>query len=275
VVLVAAGVAYGLGVWSAHRHGHRWPLRRTAAFYLLGLGSFAVICFGFLGAYSEELRWAFTTRIALLLFVVPSLVSLGTPATLARLALVGRGQQRLDAFLSSRFMRFVGNAVFEPLFTLAVFLLFLTPLSGLLRLSPLGQDLVSVVVPLVGMLMVIPIMENTRRNTGLFLTFEFILAFVALVFDAIPGILIRLNDMILDHAPAAVGVLPPWFPSPIRDQQLSGDLLWFFAEVADIPVLIILFVRWSRTDKREAKSLDDLSDEEMEALTREHLNRRG
>jgi hypothetical protein len=38
-----------------------------------------------------------------------------------------------------------------------------------------------------------------------------------------------------------------------------------------VPVLIILFVRWIRTDKREAKAMDDLSDEEMDALTQQHL----
>jgi cytochrome c oxidase assembly factor CtaG len=70
------------------------------------------------------------------------------------------------------------------------------------------------------------------------------------------------------------GPHPEWWPSPLRDQQLSGDLLWFIAELADVPVLIILFIRWSRVDKREAKSFDDLTDEEMDALTQEHLRQR-
>ena len=48
----------------------------------------------------------------------------------------------------------------------------------------------------------------------------------------------------------------PWFPSQLRDQQLSGDLLWFIAEVSDIPVLIFLFIRWNRTDRTEAKAID-------------------
>ncbi|MCU1421320.1 MAG: cytochrome oxidase assembly protein, partial [Microbacteriaceae bacterium] len=40
------------------------------------------------------------------------------------------------------------------------------------------------------------------------------------------------------------------------------------------PILILLFIRWTRVDRKEARSLDDLSDEEMDALTREHLRRR-
>lgn len=63
-------------------------------------------------------------------------------------------------------------------------------------------------------------------------------------------------------------------PSPLRDQQLSGDLLWFIAEIADIPVLVLLFVRWARVDRGEARGFDQLSDEEMAELTRQHLRGR-
>ena len=240
----------------------------------MGLGSYAWVSFGFLGAYSVELRWAYTTRIALLLFGVPWLVSMGKPIALAEAALTGRPLELMHRFFASGFMRFIGNAVFEPLFTLAVFLVFLNPVSAVLRLNPISQDLTSVLIPLVGMLMVIPIMEDTRKHIGVFVTFEFMIAFAALVFDAIPGILLRLNGAVLDHLPSAAGNLPGWFPHALRDQHLSGDFLWFLAEVADIPVLIILFVRWARIDRSEAKKIDELSDEEMERLTQEHLHGR-
>jgi cytochrome c oxidase assembly factor CtaG len=69
--------------------------------------------------------------------------------------------------------------------------------------------------------------------------------------------------------------LPGWWPNPLHDQHLAGDLLWFIAEIADVPILILLFVRWSRLDRRDAKKMDALSDDEMDALTREHLDRRG
>jgi hypothetical protein len=36
-----------------------------------------------------------------------------------------------------------------------------------------------------------------------------------------------------------------------------------------------MFVRFSRSDKHEAKSFDDLSDEEIEALNRAHLGQGG
>jgi putative membrane protein len=243
-------------------------------FYVLGLGPDGVVNFGFLGVHSTELRWAYTTRLALLLFGVPWLLSLGKPVALAQAALSGRALSLLHRFLESWFMRVIGNAVVEPLLTVAVFLLFITPFSAVLRLNPLAQEITSLLLPILGLLMVLPIAEHTRKHSGFAITFEFMLAFAALPLDALPGILLRLNGTVLDKAAPLIGSFPSWFPSALHDQHLSGDWLWFLGELADIPVIIILFVRWSRHDRGEANQLDALSDEEMDALNQAHLNRR-
>ncbi|CAN5259965.1 hypothetical protein BH11ACT4_BH11ACT4_13650 [soil metagenome] len=271
VAILAAAGLYAWGLVRLRGRGIRWPLRRALAFYGLGLGSYAWVSFGFLGAYSTDLRWAFTTRVALLLLVVPALVALGRPLVLARAAMSERGVLRLDGFLRSRPLRIMGNAVFEPLFSLALFLAFLTPLAGLVRTNPDAQWVISLVIPVIGLLTILPIFENTARHTSFFVMVEFVLAFAAFLFDSIPGIVLRLSESVLDGIPAPIGMTAAWFPGPLRDQQLSGDLLWFLAELLDIPILIVLIIRWNRIDRREAKSLDDLSDEEMAVLTREHL----
>ncbi|MFB2555306.1 cytochrome c oxidase assembly protein [Herbiconiux liangxiaofengii] len=249
----------------------RWPRRRVVGFLVLGLGSFAVIEFGFLGVYSGELRFAFSTRIALLLLVVPALLATGRPAELAAHTLRGRARALLEAAATSRLARLTGNAVFGTVLALAVFCCFLTPLAGWARTTPAVSDALDVLVPALGAAVVIPLAGGAAVS-GLFLAAEFMLAFAELVLDAIPGIVLRLSDTVLDGVTSVVGG-PAWFPSPLRDQQLSGDLLWFIAELADIPVLVFLFIRWSRHDRREARSLDDLSDADMAALTAAHLGR--
>ncbi|WP_188674221.1 cytochrome c oxidase assembly protein [Subtercola lobariae] len=259
------------GILAIRHRGEHWRLKPTAGFYLLGLGSYAFIEFGFLGAYSEELRFAFTTRIALLLFAVPALLATGKPVELARTALSGAPLRALNRFLDSKLIGIMGNAVFGPVFALAAFSVFLTPIAGTLRESPGAQGAISIIVPVVGLIMVLPLTELVVVRTSLFIVAEFMLAFVELVIDAIPGILLRLNDNILDHAAPITAAVPGWFPNALRDQQLSGDLLWFIAEVADIPILILLFIRWSQHDRKEAKEIDELSDEEMDALTQAHL----
>jgi putative membrane protein len=275
VVALVLAILYGVGVVVVRRKGERWSGWLVAAFYLLGIGSFIAVDFGFLGRYSHDLRWAFSTRTALLLFVTPALLALGRPVTLARRALGPRGVDRIDRFMAARVIKFLGNAVVEPFVTVLIFAVFLTPIAGALRLSPFGQAGVTILIPAIGLLLVLPLIEYSSHRSAFFVTVEFLLAFVALIIDAIPGIVIRLSGSVLDGLGTVAGAHPAWYPNPLRDQQLSGDLLWFIAEAADVPVLIILFIRWIRVDRKEAKSYDDLSDEEMDALTQEHLRQRG
>lgn len=269
-ILVALAL-YITGLVTAARRGIHWPPLRTLAFVILGLGSFGVIQFGFLGTYSHDLRFAFTTRIALLLFVVPGLVALGKPVDLARAALTGPRLDLLEAFFRSKFMKVVGSAIFSPLFALVAFCIFLTPLAFGLRASGAAETVTTLFVPLIGLLMILPVFDSSLNHTSFYITVEFMLAFVELILDAIPAIVLRITPHVLDQGHSIATTILPWFPSQIRDQQLSGDLLWLIAEVADIPVLIFLFVRWNRTDKKEARAIDELSDEEMDRLTQEHL----
>jgi len=271
VAIVVGFLLYAVGLVKARRRGASWPVHRALGFCLLGLGSYAWISFGFLGAYSVDLRWAFTTRIALLIVVVPGFISLGKPLALARAATTESSVRKLDHFLSSWLIRLTGNAVFEAVFTFCLFLVFLTPFSGLVRENIYAQWAITLFIPLIGLLTVLPIVEKTAQHSSFFVTVEFVLAFVALIFDAIPGILLRINETVLDQIASPIGVLPDWFPTALRDQQLSGDILWFLAETLDVPILLILLIRWKRLDRKEAKSLDNLSDEEMDALTQAHL----
>ena len=278
VIVVAAGLYLG-GIIRAGRRGIRWPRRFSLAFLGLGLGSFAVVEFGFLGAYSHDLRWAFTTRVALLLFAVPACIAAGRPIGLLRVSLGESGVIRLERMLTTRVLKLFGNAIFATLFSAAVFCLFLTPVAWVLRGTPALDAAMGVVIPVLGLIMVLPIVENAAGRTSLFITIEFLLAFVELIIDAVPGIVLRLNDAILDHAPLigpAVTAASSWWPNPVHDQHLAGDALWFIAEIADVPILVLLFVRWTRSEKREEKKYDALSDEQLDELTRQHLaNPRG
>lgn len=225
-----------------------------------------------LGVYSGALRWAFTTRIALLLLAVPPAIAAGRPLALLRASLRDRGQDRFDRVMRSRPVRTFGNAMFGAIFSAALFALFLTPVAGIARGAPAIDAALTIVVPVVGLLMVLPITEDAGNRSSLFITAEFLLAFVELLIDAIPGIVLRLSPAILDHGPRIVMALS-WWPSPLRDQQLAGDLLWCIAEGADLPIIVLLLVRWARTDRRESKRFDELTDEQLEELNREHLAR--
>src|SRR4051812_42751061 len=110
--MVLAALAYATGIVLIRRRGGHWRIRPTLGFFALGLGSYAVIEFGFLGVYSSELRFAFTTRIALLLFAVPALLATGKPVELLRTALTGRALVLVNRMLASKLIGVMGNAVF-------------------------------------------------------------------------------------------------------------------------------------------------------------------
>lgn len=275
LILVAAAVLYVKGLAAARCRGIRWPLWNSFAFFVLGLGSFTVLSFGFPGTYSHDLRWAFTLKVTSYLFVVPLLISLGKPLTLARRTLGPAGGARIEAVLGHRVVRVLSNTLMAALLGLAMFTLFLTPFFYVLRTNPAADVVLTVLVPLMGLLMTVPIIEDGAGRTGSLIVVEFIFVFIELLADAVPGILMRLSPGILDGATSAAGNHVAWFPGPLRDQQLAGDLMWFLAEVVDLPLIILMFVRFSRSEKREAKSFDDLSDADIEALNRAHLERGG
>jgi cytochrome c oxidase assembly factor CtaG len=272
-LISGSAVLYALGLKTAAARGHRHPVWRTLAFYILGLGSLTVLTCGFPGVYSAQLRWAFTLKISLLLFVVPLLIGLGKPISLARAALPPRGVDRLNNALAHRAVRLAGNSMAAPLLGLALFSTFLTPAFYTLRAAPLAEALLTIGVPLLGMMMALPIIEEADfRRSSAFFILEFVFVFIELLVDAVPGILLRLNGQILDHVtttPSALG----WFPDALRDQQLAGDVLWFICEIVDLPLIILMFIRFSRSDKHEARGFDHLSDEELDELNAEHLRR--
>jgi putative membrane protein len=271
IISIAAAALYLAGVIALRRRGHRWSPARTAAFLMLGVGLYAWVNFGFFGTYSHDLRWAFTTRIALLLFGVPLLMSLGRPIALAVTVLREVPRKRLRRVLKSWPVRLMSNAIFAPIFALVLFMFFITPIAGQVRHSYLAENIITVVIPILGLIMVLPLVSHQTHRSSLFITGEFMLAFVELMLDAIPGVVLSISNTVMDGVTDTVINAPAWFPNALNDQHFSGNLLWMIAEGADLPLLIMMMIRWRKSDRKEARKTDDLSEEEYEALVAEHL----
>lgn len=80
-----------------------------------------------------------------------------------------------------------------------------------------------------------------------------------MVLDAVPGIVLRLQTKSVTTF-FDFRASQPWAPSPLRDQQISGAILWGVAEILDVPFLILIFRRWVRADAREAAETDVMLD---------------
>jgi len=271
IVSLLGAALYLAGVVNLRRRGHRWPIGRTFAFLVFGVGLYVLVNFGFFGTYSHDLRWAFTTRIALLLFGVPLVMSVGRPIALALTVLREAPRRRLRRVLKSWPVRLMSNAIFAPIFALVLFMFFITPIAGAVRHSYLAENIITVVIPILGLIMVLPLVSHQTHRSSLFITGEFMLAFVELMLDAIPGVVLSISNTVMDGVTDVIANAPAWFPDDLNDQHFSGNLLWMIAEGADLPLLIMLLIRWRKSDRKEARKTDDLSEEEYEALIAQHL----
>ena len=102
IVTVWAVGLYLLGVWTLHRRGDRWPVGRTLAFVVLGMGSFVLATASGLSTYDTTLLSVHMVQHMILSMVVPLSLALGAPVTLALRTLPGTPRRWLLAVLHSR-----------------------------------------------------------------------------------------------------------------------------------------------------------------------------
>src|SRR5699024_366392 len=103
---------YLYGVWLLHRRGVYWPVTRTLAFCLGGMGTAAVATLSVLGTYDTVLLSIHMVQHMLLSMIVPMFLALGAPVTLALRVLPRRGRTVLTAIVHSRVVKVLS---FPPL----------------------------------------------------------------------------------------------------------------------------------------------------------------
>jgi cytochrome c oxidase assembly factor CtaG len=263
VLGLAAGYLAGVRRVSARSRtaeGPRWPAARTAAFFGLGLTGLTVVSMGWPAAYAPELFSVYAVQVTMIMLVVPFLLALGRPISLAKAALGDTGRARLEHLLASRPARFFTVPVVSPLLlAVAPFLIFFTPLYRLTLTQPGLLPVLHLVLLVIGLGVLVPLWEADTIAARFPYAVALLFAFVELLLDAVPGIIIRLDTHVI-AAGYFAALARPWGPSPLHDQQLGGDLLWCVGEAIDVPFLALLVVQWIRSDARDAARIDHALD---------------
>jgi putative membrane protein len=280
-VLLAAG--YLAGVRRLTSTGIPWPIGRTLVFLLGGVGSLLLTTCSFLDVYAPQLRWVAVIQAGLLLLVCPLLIALGSPVALItalrdRRAEVGAAETaELPAAPTSSagplprpllaVLRILNAPGVGPLVMILVLsLLVFTPWLGWAQEGTGRHALTVVALLAAGLPLALPIADRGAELSSLAYAAMLGLALVEFLLDAVPGLVLRLNTHVVADG-HWLGLHPAWGPSPLTDQHLTGDWLWFFAEAGDLPFLIILVVAWIRSDAREAADQDaelDRREQELE-----------
>jgi putative membrane protein len=256
VLAVVLTAVYGWGIARVRSRGLRWPARRTVA-WLAGIASLLLITGGGLGAHAHTLLWVYTVEVLMLLLATPVFLAYGRPLALVADALPPRASARVLNARSGAMLRLASNPAVGPLVVPVVLsVIFFSPVLAvtlehswayyLLQFALIGIGL-TIAIGLVG--------DGAERDSSFALAATVAIAFVELLFDAVPGIVLRLRTHLIATA-YWTRVHHGGRLAALTDQQHAGAALWFIAEFADLPFLLIVIRRWLRVDQLDAVRID-------------------
>ncbi len=254
LVVVLLGGLYAVGVRRVQAAGGAWAPRRTVAF-AAGVALLALLGLSFLGVYSPVLFWVRATQNMLALMVVPLLLALGAPLTLALAASPTDVAARLRALGRSAGLRALTfPAVMTVLLVGPLLVLYLTPLyEQTLRHALLGT-LVRLGLTGCGFLYFWTRLQLDPTPRGGSHVVSFAISLGEAVADGVLGVVLWLGPTVAPAYYAAVA--RPWGPSGYLDQVFGAGVLWIGGDVAGLPFLFVLFLRWMRDDERSASVVD-------------------
>ena len=255
VLTVWVAGAYLAGVMVLRRRGDAWAMGRTVAF-LAGMGAFALATLSGVAAYDTTLLSVHMVQHMMLTMVVPLLLALGAPVTLALRTLPRRPKRWLLTVLHSRVARVLS---FPPL-TLLLYIVSPWALyfSGWYRASLESvyiHEAMHVHLIVVGALFFWPLMGVDPVPGRVSHPFRVLLVVLTLPFHAFLGVTIMGQQTLLggDWYPRLhEGPMGAWLPDPFDDQHLAGGILWGSGDLIGVAFFAVLFTQWVRSSMREA-----------------------
>ncbi|GAB2925483.1 cytochrome c oxidase assembly protein [Rhodococcus aerolatus] len=259
-LVLAAG--YVAGVLRLRRRGDRWPVGRTVS-WLLGCAALLVATSSGLGRYSPAVFSVHMVTHMLLSMLVPVLLVLGGPVTLALRALPAAGRdgvpgprEWLLAALHSRVTRVLTHPVVALLlFVGSFYALYFGGIYGATVGSHAAHVLMNVHFLLSGYLfywLAIGVDPAPRELPSLA---KLGLVFAALPFHAFFGVVLMGSTQVMgEDWFRSLGL--GWNTDLLGDQRLGGGIAWATGEIPLVLVMLALVVQWSRDDERLARRTD-------------------
>lgn len=253
--LIGLAVAAGLYLYGVHRlrqRGDTWSRWRTIVFVGPGLGSFLVATTSALAVYDTTLLWVHMVQHMVLGMVVPIFLALGAPVTLALRVLPRGGRSALQSVLHSRVAAVVTFPVVAGvLFVANPFALYLTGWYEATLRNPVLHDLNHLHFVALGCLWFWPVLGLDPMPGRVPYPMRLLAVFATMPFHAFLGVAI-MSQSTLIAGDFYRDLGRTWGPSPARDQEIAGGLLWASGDLVALLVLAALFVQWSRASEREA-----------------------
>lgn len=258
VVTVWVASLYLVGVWVLRSRGDHWPVGRTLAFVVGGMGSFYVATSSGIAAYDTTLLSVHMVQHMLLSMIVPLFVALGAPVTLALRTLPGRPRGWLLAVLHSRVAKVLSFAPLTlALYVISPWALYFSGWYEATLNSAYLHDVMHFHLIAVGALFFWPLMGIDPLPGRIGYPARMLVVVLTLPFHAFLGITIMSQSSLIggDWYPDLHRTLN-WLPDPLEDQHTAGGILWSSGDLIGLIFFAVLFVQWVRSSMKEAERED-------------------
>ncbi|WP_407697144.1 cytochrome c oxidase assembly protein [Streptoalloteichus hindustanus] len=268
--LVLGGL-YLAGVVRLRRRGDRWPVGRTIA-WLGGCLSLLVATSSGIGRYSPAMFSVHMGGHMILSMLVPILLVLGAPVTLALRALKPAGREGppgprewLLAFVHSP----VSRVLTHPLVALALFVgsfygLYFSGLFDVALQEHWAHLAMNAHFLIAGYVFFWPVIGIDPSPRPLPPLARFGIMFAAMSFHAFFGIALMMSRSVIGEI-FYRDLNLPWVTDLLADQRLGGGLSWATGEIPVVFVVVALVVQWARADERTARRTDRRADADGDA----------
>lgn len=258
VIAIWVSALYLLGVWTLKQRGDRWPLGRTLAFVVGGMGTFYLATNSGIAAYDTALLSVHMVQHMLLSMLVPLFLALGAPVTLMLRTLPTWPRSWLLAVLHSRLATVL---TFAPLtlllYVVSPWALYFTGWYNATLESSYLHDAMHFHLVAVGALFFWPLMGVDPLPGRISYPARMMVVVLTLPFHAFLGITIMGQRELIggDWYPDLRQTLT-WLPDPLDDQHVAGGILWSSGDVIGLIFFGVLFVQWVRSSMKEAARED-------------------
>ncbi len=263
--------AYLAGVRRLRRRGDAWGAGRTIA-WLCGCAALLVATSSGIGRYGPAMFSVHMAEHMILSMLVPILLVMGGPVTLALRALRPAGRagppgprEWLLAGVHSPWARFFTHPLVAlPVFVGSYYGLYFSGLFAAalpVHAAHVAMNLHFLVTGLLFFWPLIGIDPSPRRVPP---AARLGIVFASVPFHAFFGVALMSAATVIGGGFYRALALP-WVTDPLRDQQLGGGLAWASGELPLLLVVIVLLVQWSRQDERSARRDDRRADVDGDA----------
>jgi cytochrome c oxidase assembly factor CtaG len=256
LVLLAVATLYLTGVLVLHRRGVHWPLGRTLAFLVGGLGTAVIALLSALGTYDTVLLSVHMAQHMILSMITPLFLVLGAPITLALRTLPAGPRSGLVRVIHSppaRVLAFPPVAL--ALFIVTPFALYYSAWYPLTLRSEFWHNFTHLHFVLTGALLMWILVGRDPVPYPVSYALRVLLMFVTLPFHAFLGVtILSSNSLIAGSWYEAFH--RTWGPTLAQDQYLAGSILWVAGDVIALILMSVLFAQWALESQREARRED-------------------